>query len=66
MIDEIMQELEKIGVEIDQLIQKAEKAVAPEVDRAKEKYKGSEAEKIVNNAKKGLEDLAKELEKTFK
>ncbi|MBQ1536698.1 MAG: hypothetical protein IIZ73_00060 [Ruminococcus sp.] len=66
MIDEIMKELEKIGTEIDKLMQKAEKSIEPELEKAKRKYKGSEVEKVVNNTKKDLEDLAKELEKAFK
>ena len=63
MLDDIMKELEKIGADIDALVQKAEKAVEPEKEKLKEKYKGSEAESIVNEMKADLKKLADELSK---
>ena len=63
MLDDIMKELEKIGADIDVLVQKAEKAVEPEKEKLKEKYKGSEAESIVNEMKADLKKLADELSK---
>lgn len=66
MIDEIMKELEKIGEDLDKFMKKAEETIEPEFAKARQNYKGSKVEKIVNDTKQDLEKLAKELEKSFK
>lgn len=65
MLDDILKELENVGADLDKLFKKAEQAIEPECERIKEKYKNSDAEKLVNSAKNELQKLADEFKKIF-
>lgn len=65
MLEEILKELENVGNDLDKLFKKAEQSIEPECEKLKERYKNSEAEKIVNDAKSELKKLGEEFKKIF-
>lgn len=65
MLEEILKELENVGSDLDKLFKKAEQSIEPECEKLKERYKNSEAEKIVNDAKSELKKLGEEFKKIF-